>query len=283
MNKIKDILQLFIPPIILKIFRYIESIKAGSIWRGIQFKETKLSWDDILHKTSNGYRKEQILEKCKASLLKVKNGEYSYERDSVLFAEKEIFFPLLSSLFYVSMKNNYALNIIDFGGSLGSTYFQNRDLLKQAGITINWNIIEQDNFVKCGNEYFTNDELHFHYNVGEVINRTDISVCLLSSVLPYLREPYSVLETIKRSNIKYIIIDRTMFLNNEADDILTIERVPSEIYEASYPAWFLSSTRFISYITRDYEIMYKWFSRDTIFLENHQTSIEGFFLRDNNG
>jgi len=49
-----------------------------------------------------------------------------------LFTKKEIFFPLLSSLLYVSLKNNYTLNIIGFGDSLGSTYFQNIDILKQA-------------------------------------------------------------------------------------------------------------------------------------------------------
>jgi len=277
MNKTKRILKLFTPPIFLKILHYKET---GLI--GVQFKETKLSWDDILHETENGYNKDQILEKCKASLLKVKNGEYPYERDSVLFTEKEIFFPLLSSLFYVSINNNHALNIIDFGGSLGSTYFQNRDILKQAGITINWNIIEQDNFVKCGNEYFTNEELHFHHSIDEIIKKKDISVCLLSSVLPYLKEPYTVLENIKQSNIKYIIIDRTFFLSDESKDILTIQKVPSEIYEASYPAWFLSLNKFYVDIKNDYSILLKWNSLDQHSLENYKSIGLGFLLSLNN-
>jgi putative methyltransferase (TIGR04325 family) len=273
--KMKKIIKLFIPPIILKLFLLIKKKSKGNE----QFKETKLSWDDILLKTANGYDKDQILQKCKTSLLKVKNGEYPYERDSVLFNEIEIFFPLLSSLFYVSLNNNNKLNIIDFGGSLGSTYFQNKDILKQTGITINWNIIEQDSFVKCGNEYFSNEELHFYNNIDEVLKQTDISVCLLSSVLPYLKEPYTILETIKQNNIKYIIIDRTMFLNNKTNDILTIQNVPPEIYEASYPAWFLSLNKFYNYFSKNYKIIYKWFCDGIFKLNNHQTSIRGFFLK----
>jgi putative methyltransferase (TIGR04325 family) len=277
-TNIKNIIKLFIPPVFIKLIHYLKKEKIYIKSEKTQFTETKLSWDNILLETSNGYNKNQILEKCKNSLLKVKNGEYPYERDSVLFTEKEIFFPLLSSLFYVSINNNNTLNIIDFGGSLGSTYFQNRDILKQAGITINWNIIEQNSFVKCGNEYFTNKELNFYNNIDEVLKQKDISVCLLSSVLPYLKEPYNVLETIKQSNIKYIIIDRTMFLDNESNDILTIQKVPPEIYEASYPAWFLSLRKNYNYFLNDYKILYKWFCNDIIVLNHHQTSIRGFFL-----
>ena len=271
MSKIKSAIKLFIPPIFLKVF----SLKKKT---PIQFQKTNLSWDDVLIQTKDGYSKENILIKCKESLLKVKNGEYPYERDSVLFTEKEIFFPLLSSLLYVSSKNNNTLNIIDFGGSLGSTYFQNKDILKQAGITINWNIIEQDNFVKCGNESFSNDELKFYNNIDEISNKNEISVCLFSSVLPYLKEPYTVLDSMKKYNIKYIIIDRTFFLDNAPNDILTIQRVPPEIYEASYPAWFFSLSKLISLFKYNYNILFKWNCTEHHCLNNYKTSVCGFFL-----
>ena len=278
MPKIKTILKLFIPPVILKLF----SFKKKNIQKkSYNFHETNLSWDDANKETSNGYSAGNILIKCRDSLLKVKNGEYPYERDSVLFTEKELFYPLLASLLYVSLENNNHLNIIDFGGSLGSTYYQNKDILKQVGgRNINWNIIEQDNFVKCGKECFANDELNFYYNIDEVVNeKSKIDACLFSSVLPYLKEPYTILETIKRYNIKHIIIDRTYFLENEFEDILTIQKVPREIYDASYPAWFLSLDKFISYISKYYDIIFKWQAFDQHKLENHKTIGLGFLLK----
>jgi len=273
---IKTIIKLFIPPIVLKglnLFR-----KKRTEKKNIQFQETSLSWDDAQKETATGYSAEHILIKCRDSLLKVKNGEYPYERDSVLFTEKEIFYPLLSSLLYISMKNGTSLNIIDFGGSLGSTYFQNRDILKQVGIKIKWNIIEQDNFVKCGKEYFADNELHFFKNIDELTDKEEISVCLFGSVLPYLKEPYAVFETIRRSNIKYIIIDRTLFLDNELKDILTVQKVPPEIYDASYPAWFLSLGKFLSFVDNTYNIIFKWDNLDVFNLNDYKTSNKGFFL-----
>ena len=273
LDNIKFILKLFIPPVV---FKLINCFKG----KNIQFQKTLLSWDDAFEKTSKGYSAENILIRCRDSLLKVKNGEYPYERDSVLFTEKEIFYPLLASLFYISLENNGCLNIIDFGGSLGSTYFQNKDILKQVGIKINWNIIEQESFVKCGKEYFANDELNFSYNIGEVINeKSKVDVCLFSSVLPYLKEPYAILDMIKCHNIKYIIIDRTFFLENELKDILTIQKVPPEIYAASYPAWFLSLDKFISYINKYYDTVLKWQSLDQHQLENYKTIGLGFLLK----
>jgi putative methyltransferase (TIGR04325 family) len=266
----KALLKLFIPPIAIKLFSPFKK-------NGIQFQKTDLSFDDASKKTAGGYSAENILTKCRDSLLKVKNGEYPYERDSVLFNEKQLFFPLLASLFYVSSRNNNTLNIIDFGGSLGSTYFQNRDILKQAGVSINWNIIEQENFVKCGKEHFSNEELRFFNNADE-LNSTEISVCLFSSVLPYLKEPYAILDFIAKLNIKYVIIDRTLFVEQQIDDILSIQNVPPEIYKASYPAWFLSLEKFLNFIGDKYNIIFEWDCSDNCNLFGYKINVKGFFL-----
>ena len=271
MDKIKTIIKLFTSPIVLKFFK----IFRKDI---IRFRKTNLSWEAAHDKTSKGYFSGNILNKCKDSLLKVKKGEYPYERDSVLFSEKEIFYPLLSSLFYVALKNEKKLNIIDFGGSLGSTYFQNKDILKQAGIIINWNIIEQENFVKCGKEYFSDNELHFFNSIDE-INNNVISAVLFSSVLPYLKEPYTILDYVMKYDINYILIDRTVFLDDETEDILTIQNVPAEIYTASYPAWFLSLSKFLDFAKKKYNIIFKWNSLDQYTLKNYKTTGHGFLLK----
>ena len=273
MKKLKSFIRLFIPPIVFILFYHLKK-------KDIQFQKTNLSWDDAYNKTAKGYSAENILIKCRDSLLKVKDGEYPYERDSVLFTEKELFYPLLSSLLYISMENDKHLNIIDFGGSLGSTYFQNKDILRQVGININWNIIEQESFVKCGKEYFEDNELHFFNNIDELTNKEEISVCLFSSVLPYLKEPYTILDTIKHSKIKYVIIDRTFFLENKFEDVLTIQKVSPEIYDTSYPAWFLSLDKFISYINKYYDIVLKWQAFDQHQLDNYKTIGLGFLFKD---
>jgi putative methyltransferase (TIGR04325 family) len=150
--------------------------------------------------------------------------------------------------------------------------------LKQVGIKINWNIIEQESFVKCGKEYFADNELHFFNNIDELTDKEEISVCLFGSVLPYLKEPYNIFDTIIYHKIKYIIIDRTYFLENEFEDVLSIQKVPPEIYDASYPAWFLSLSKFLSFINNSYNINFKWNNSDDVGLAGYKTSIRGFFL-----
>jgi putative methyltransferase (TIGR04325 family) len=272
---IKDILKLFIPLGFWKLLRACNSVA----YQHIQFRETTLSWNEVLRDTAGGYSAQNILCKCRDALLKVKNGEYPYERDSVLFTEKEIFYPLLSSLLYIGLRNHKNLNLIDFGGSLGSSYFQNKDILKQAGVAISWNIIEQGNFVQCGREYFENTELKFFDDVEKIptYNLTN-RVCLLSSVLQYLQAPYAVLDRLAQCDIKYIIIDRTVFLENATEDILAVQSVPAQIYEAQYPVWFLALNKFLEYVKVNYDIIFKWQALDQHKLGSRKTTGLGFLL-----
>jgi putative methyltransferase (TIGR04325 family) len=278
MSKIKNIIKLFVPPIISKFILFTRNrFKPTEPLESFEFTETSLNWKDIIKET-NGYEADNILIKCKNASLKVKNGEYPYERDSVVFDTLQIFFPLLSALFYVALQYNSEINLIDFGGSLGSTYYQNKDLLKKGKINFSWNVIEQEHFVKCGKEYFETDELKFMYNLNEAIETKDINICLLSGVLQYLEHPYQYLEKVYNTKIKYIIIDRTTFINNN-EDVLTVQTVHKEIYEAKYPSWFFSLDIFQKYLDEKYEIIYNWDSYDVVNLKGHKVFSLGYLLK----
>jgi putative methyltransferase (TIGR04325 family) len=270
---LKSLVKLFIPPIVFRLFSTRRKLNKDAIL----FQETSLSWTDILKQTS-GYTADEILSRCRDALLKVKDGEFPYERDSVLFSEKELFFPLLSALFYVSLKRDKKLNLIDFGGSLGSTYYQNKDELKGAGISIRWKIIEQENFVKCGKEYFEDSELRFYSTFEEAIFSEGGDICILASVLPYLEDPYAILNQIYQHKIEYIIIDRTMFLDIANEDVLTIQTTPENIGKAVYPAWFLSLSKFLSYIKDRYKIIFQWDAPYQMALHGYETTDKGFLL-----
>jgi putative methyltransferase (TIGR04325 family) len=275
-ERIKWFFKFFIPPIFFEIVK--KSMKNNNT---IQFQKTSLQWREALKQTS-GYASNDILVRCRDALLKVKNGEFPYERDSVLFTEKELFFPLLSALFFVSIKNEKKLNIIDFGGSLGSTYYQNKDELKAVGISINWYIVEQENFVKCGKVNFENQELKFYFTIDDAFDvfndRGAGLVCLLGSVLPYVEYPYSLIDQIYRKKIEYIIIDRTMFVDIVDEDILTIQIVPECIVKAAYPAWFLSLKKFLSFIKNRYRIVFQWDAHYRMTLQGYTTMDKGYLL-----
>jgi putative methyltransferase (TIGR04325 family) len=202
------------------------------------------SWD-TLTSISGGYEANTILDKTRDALLKVKNGEAVYERDSVLFDKKVYPYPLISALLYAAVDADQTLNVIDFGGSLGSTYYQVRDFIPEA-VNLHWSVVEQENYVRCGQELFEDDTLKFHYTIRESLASNKADVLLLSGVLQYLEKPYAFIQEVLNYNFKYIIIDRTAFINENEADRLTLQIVPPEIYEARYPAWFFNEKKFVS-------------------------------------
>lgn len=199
-----------------------------------------------------GYDAPQIVEKVREALLAVKNGKAAAERDSVLFDRIEYSWPLLASLLWIASREGNRLNLVDFGGSLGSSYYQNRHFLMNLE-ELKWHIVEQPCFVSEGRRYFENEILRFHADISECLSLCRPKAVLLSSVLPYLEKPYVFLEKEVLGHFDYVIIDRTGFVAGDQDR-LTVQRVPPTIYQASYPAWFLSEAKLLRLFSADYEL-----------------------------
>lgn len=205
-------------------------------------------------KDAEGYDKDIILETVKNSLLQVKEGKAVYERDSVLFDKIEYSFPVLTMLLKVALENEGELSVLDFGGSLGSHYFQYRKFLADVK-EIQWSIVEQSKFVQCGQEFFANDELEFYYDIDSCLQDRNPQLILLSGVLQCLEKPYEMLEHILEKDFKYIVLDRTAFVKGNLEEILTLQKVPPSIYPASYPAWFLNRNEFLGYFREKYNVI----------------------------
>ena len=209
------------------------------------------SWD-VAIAASTGYDSGIILEKTKEALLKVKSGEAAYERDSVLFDDIQYAWPLLTGLMWVAARCKGRLNVLDFGGSLGSTYFQNRVFLS-ALPGMRWNIVEQTRHVETGKTYFEDDYLHFYAGVTECLADTQPNVIVLSSVLQYLEHPYIILDQLlDELPCDHIIIDRTPFWAGPTDR-LCVQTVPPSIYPASYPSWIFSRPKFNGYLQKEWK------------------------------
>jgi putative methyltransferase (TIGR04325 family) len=198
-------------------------------------------WADAVAKCT-GYSAPVIVERTRAALLKVKRGEAVYERDSVLFDTPQYSFPVLTGLLRAALIGGGRLSVADFGGSLGSSYFQFRKLLRGA-TSLEWSVVEQPAHVRCGREHFEDKELRFFETMEECFAGHRPNVLLLSGVIQCLPDPYAALKGLLAHHVPHVIIDRQAFLTSGRDR-LTIETVPEWIYPASYPAWFLSEARF---------------------------------------
>ena len=155
-------------------------------------------WEEASAKCK-GYYAQNILDKTLESVLKVKNGEAVFERDSFIFDKIQYSYPLLSCLFKVAVENNNELNVLDFGGALGSHYFQNKDILKPIKIN-SWTVVEQPHYVEAGNEKIADGILNFKYDIDEVEKANTL---LLSCVLMAVCGAYCMKPMNKKQSIHF--------------------------------------------------------------------------------
>lgn len=216
------------------------------------------SWAEA-EKLCTGYNSENILEKVKNAVVKVKNGEAVYERDSVLFDKIQYSQPLIDAFKMIAQENNQVLHVTDFGGSLGSSFFQNRSFLSDL-TELKWSVVEQKHFVDSGKQHIEGDQLKFYYTIDEALTAQKPQVLFLSSVIQYFEKPYELIEKCLSYNFDYIIIDRTAFLESEKERI-TVQIVPEWIYKASYPAWFFNEKKFVSAFQGNYTLINEFDSK----------------------
>jgi putative methyltransferase (TIGR04325 family) len=234
------------------------------------------SWDEAA-RACVGYTAPDILEKVCCAARRVKRGEAAFERDSVVFSKPDYSWPLLAILLWIASLRDGRLRLIDFGGSLGSSYFQHRPLL--SGLKeLKWYVVEQPHVVTCGKAEFEDDSLRFFKDIDKCLEAGPAHALLLSSVLPYVEAPYRLLDEIYSHKVRHIIIDRTPFLLSGDEDRLTVQRVPPSIYSASYPAWFFNRDRFETFVRKKYRILASFQAPDRA---NIPSRFQGYLLELN--
>ncbi len=238
------------PPILKSIKNY--SFKYG--WKGNyrSFESAK--------KLCKGYDEDHILKRISMTTAKVKNGEAAYERDGVLYDDIKINSPVLNNLLRIAKENGNKLTVIDFGGSLGTSYYQNLPFLNHLS-ELNWCIIEQKHYVDEGLLNFQNDQLKFYYTIEEcMVDYPEPNLLLISNSLQYVKQPYVLLSNLQNMEIPYLMLDYVGY-NYRDKDRMTIQYVPPFFYgiDASYPCLFFSQSKLESQLKRNYEKVYEFY------------------------
>jgi putative methyltransferase (TIGR04325 family) len=217
------------------------------------------TWNDA-RRMSRGYAHPHVMEKVVSAARAVRDNRASWERDSVLFYEPSANESLLRGLNHVATANHGRLDVLDFGGALGSTWWQHRPWLTHVA-QIRWSIVEQPALVDTGRREFTLGPLRFFESLEECWVNEHPDAILLSSVLPYIENPHGLLREVCRYGFRYIIIDRTGFVNRGRDR-LTVQHVPPSIYDASYPCWFFDRTALLASLGSEWHIVSEWITND---------------------
>lgn len=273
-SALKRALKAITPPLIWDGMRNAASLRTPARTEiSPQYSGNFASWGDAVA-VSDGYGAQPIFERTRAALLEVKAGKARFERDSVLLDKPELpFFAIAGLLRTAALEGR--LSVLDFGGSLGSSYFQCRSFL--AGIpNLRWAVVEQPAYVACGSKEFADSELVFHDSIEKCILAERPNVALLSGVVHYLSDPYGFMHEFVARGIRSIIVDRMPFLRSGSVR-LTVQRVPPSIYRASYPAWFLSEARLLQIVEEaGYHRLAEYDGADRAELEGEVPYFKGF-------
>lgn len=232
---------------------------------------------------SAGYQDLEIAEKVGTAVKCVLSGAAVYERDSVTFDRREFSFPVATALLWAASKYGGAISVLDFGGGLGTSFFQNKPLMKWVR-GLKWTIVEQPNFVAQAGELPIHDPLHFYSNIEQGLREARPQLVLLSSSLQYVERPYEILDEIINEKIELIVIDRTIF-SNESSDYVTQQHVPAQIFSAVIPTWILSKKKFVEYMERHYRLVSQFSAfQSTVDLDMEKRGLQElgylFVLRD---
>ncbi len=201
---------------------------------------------------SGGYDDGAILERVLQATQAVRQGSAAFERDGVLFAEPEPDVPLMQALDEVRRAVGGGLRVLDFGGSLGSTYWRLRGQIPaRAGLT--WDIVEQPAFVEAGRRCLRGEPLRFFHDVREAEAAGPHDVVLCSCVIQYLEDPWQVLAEWRELRVPFLLFNN-LPLHVSGPDRLRVQHVPPSIYPGSYPVRFFNRAGFLARLEPDYEI-----------------------------
>jgi putative methyltransferase (TIGR04325 family) len=187
----------------------------------------------MAQKLSAGYDAENIIEQVRQATRQIVNDPSGYERDGNVFHDNERPFHVAAVLCKAALEHGNRLVVLDFGGSLGSSYYQCRSLLPSRCDVV-WLVVEQKRYMEIGRREFTTKTVSFHETIGEAAAQHP-TVVLCSSSLQYVEEYGRVIDDILSiPSCEYLVVDRTPFTTDAGDKIF-IQVVPPCIYEATYP------------------------------------------------
>ncbi len=240
------------------------------------------SWDEA-RRASDGYDDPRILERVEQSARRVRDGDAAFERDGVAFDHPAARLPLVAALLEAAVAGGGAVHVLDFGGSLASTYFQCLPFLA-AVRSLRWSVIEQPAVAAKGRALFSDERLHFYDDLRACLEAgPPPTLLLVSGTLQFLQSPLRTLRELLDLPIARAVIDRTpVFASPAAEERLTVLRVPAKVYgvAVSYPMWIFRRDTLLAHLTDRHDVVDEFEALDGTELAGTQlVEMRGFLLR----
>ena len=236
---IKSLIKDFIPPILT---RYIQNGRKGI------FGEYQ-TWDKAVN--ASGEYSPDIKTLIDNHKLYRANKSCVYNRlDST---NKVWAWCTLSGLQLAARECGNCLKVLDFGGSLGSTYFQLTDFLSSIN-SLKWCVVDQKECVEAGKLHFADDRLEFFLSPEVAAEKYNFDVLVLGGVLQYLPSPHKTLSNLLRNDFKFVFLDRTPIYPG-SDEKIKLQQTPLELGGDLHPIRLLSEEKLMNIFADSYSLL----------------------------
>ncbi len=208
-------------------------------------------WEDAAAECV-GYEDSAIISNVIDAIEKIRRKEAVWERDSWLFYEEKYTYKICAAILRCAVQNkNSGVRVLDIGGSLGSTWFQNRKYLSDL-TQLEYVVAEQDHFAEYGYKNLENDTLKFIRSTDKWEDMKRFDIILLSASLQYIPCWKDIMVRIRKAKARYVILDRLLVSNRRR---ICVETVPEEIYLASYPLTIFDKDEVSGFLGEDYRVV----------------------------
>lgn len=189
----------------------------------------------------------EIIDRLLRAALRQRDGEVVFQRDGVeldhiLYSDATLAF-LTAALARVPGQ----LRVVDIGGSLATSYFQNRHLLPPE-LDCQWRVVEVPALAKVGREHFEFGPLRFLDCWRAALDAAPDGSVLFAGSLQYMPEPMAVLDELAARQVGVIGFERTLMGAQDHHEPY-VQIPPAGYYAATYPAWHFSAERFVAEMT----------------------------------
>jgi putative methyltransferase (TIGR04325 family) len=168
------------------------------------------------------------------------------------------------------------LRVLDFGGSLGWSYYRVRNVLPDSQ-ALAWDVVETPAMVEAAREECAEADLHFFTDLAQVQGRT-YDVVLASGSLQYIDSPSSCFDRLCAVAAPFMILDLLPFSDAERDR-LAVQSPPGED-RFLYPAWVFSHSLWTArFAAAGWRVRLRWPHRDAcLFLDGKRHEYQGLLL-----
>ena len=210
------------------------------------------SWQDAASEAT-GWDSHLTVSKVRVGLLDVLMGYCCYERDGIAFPVSPVRNTLRSKLLNLWTSDSV---VVDFGGGLGGTYVNNRDILDSAASR--YIVIEQDSFCEAGSRLAKQFQLPvaFHSSLGELGPGLSIDILIAGGVISYLEDWRQLIRSMIAVRPRHILIDRQV-LTHRRTRIYIQETHGYYERDVSYPCWIINQREFLQAF-EGYRLIERW-------------------------